>query len=74
LVLQQYESCAQISAAHAVQEPLSLTPVAQTACAQLAPPLEELDEDELEEPPPHDSPQMEATSPTQTLSHAVAQQ
>src|SRR5438094_740621 len=60
-VEQQYESAAQIFCAHASHVAVSLVPVEQIGWAHVP-------------PPPHDWPQIEVTSPTQTLSHAVLQQ
>jgi len=61
-VLQQYGSWLQMLPAHASHVLDSLLPEAQIECAQVEP------------PPPQDWPQIEATSPTQMLSHAVVQQ
>ena len=60
VVLQQNESTAQIWAAQASHEAVSLPPVAQIAWAQV--------------PPPQVWWQTEATSPTQTESHELLQQ
>jgi hypothetical protein len=58
--LQQYGSFAQRVCSQAPQLVASAAPVAHTLWVQ--------------EPPPHDSPQTEATSPTQMLSHCRLQQ
>jgi hypothetical protein len=58
-VSQQYESCAQMFAAHESQLEVRLTPVVQMSCVH---------------PPLHDCPQIEATSSTQIELHAVLQQ
>jgi hypothetical protein len=61
-----------------LQDDFSLVPVVQMECAHVVAPLEVDEEllldEELLEPPPQDSPQMEATSLTQMLSHFVTQQ
>jgi hypothetical protein len=59
-VLQQYASAEQMLVAQVLQVLLSFVPVEQIGCAQA--------------PPPHDWPQIDATSPTHCESHAVVQQ
>jgi hypothetical protein len=62
LVLQQYESDAQMSFTHVLHPVASFTPAVQSECAQAVVPLHVV------------SLQMLETSPTQMLSHAVVQQ
>ena len=69
-MVQQYESCEQMSVAQVSQPVFSFVPVEQMACVQVLPPPPP-------PPPPvpvQDSPQTEATSPTQTESHELLQQ
>ena len=61
-VVQQYGSWLQMLPAHASHVFDSFEPLAQIEWAQVEP------------PPPHDWPQIDETSPTQMLSHAVVQQ
>lgn len=76
VVLQQYESAWQTFVTAALHPDVSLTPVTQSLCTQVPPPLELLLELllELALVPEHDFPQIEATSPTQVASQAVLQQ
>lgn len=60
LLLQHEGSSAQTCSTHGSQFDFSLVPVPQMLCEHVV--------------TPHDSPQTEATSPTQTLSHSVLQQ
>jgi len=69
-VVQQYGSCEQTAAAQEEQLAVSALPALQTGCAHDDPPSVPASEP----PPVHDCPQTDWTSPTQTLSHAVAQQ
>jgi hypothetical protein len=64
LVLQQYESSAQTFLAQGSHVLVSFVPAVQIAWLQVLPPP----------PPPQVSPQIEVTSPTQTLSQSVLQQ
>ena len=65
-VVQQYESCEQMSAAHESHELVSLVPDAQIEWLHVLPPPPV--------PPEQLSPQIELTSPTHTESHEVLQQ
>jgi hypothetical protein len=68
-VVQQYESCEQMTPAHESHVFVIFVPVEQMECEQLLPPPPP------PPPPPEQlSPQIEPTSPTQIESHDVEQQ